>query len=1209
MNNLQARAANAPNRMNALAARSGMNALQRRAQRKIEEKTEQGETEQGNNNNNFQLPKEEREKEYLKSVEYRKGEDRKEYGKYNPVEYKLDSEGNIQEIKVYEIIRTHKDDSGRDYQPYIKQEYKRLEDGSYEITDYSRRNREIKRESRIITAPKKTVSTQIKPMAGKTLYEINVDGKIYQSTNEQWLNEKGKTLAEEKKEPDKEQGALLYKDYSTKEILSPKNYTPDNQTYTPNIMMTEDPKITSVIQPVGTSNVPQRGADYEYERKPEVTTTRVEQTSTDRNNNILRDRDSINNRIVHSIITFALKKNPSELQKELIEKDQNASQAFKQWINSVPPRLRYHIERTPERIEEAQEFFKLYMKRILTNLDESTGTGRGMPRPLRYISGSPQLGGLAAGGLSRSIFHVATGREGELYEDIGKWDSEKPTKTEMAVGAVVGGAEAAATGAGLGALFQGTKIVGVKATAAAMNKIVQKGGISALKNMGLYLAKGTANVAGKTVQGYFIYTSAEEAAKAVTQATTGQRLSAARTVGGITGGFLGFYTGERIMRRVVPLRMEIREPEMNIAREPVDSQLRHYNRKKTEVSRTGLITKEGEFQVRKDVYDEGKLGKEGVFVRLGDSSTKEKSIPMRVTFGGKDKFSQMIKKNYLEMRQQGNNKVQSLKKAIQNMPLPERVLWLSTIKGNTLRGSLSKKQIKRLQHSWAENRRFTKEEERMLKKQLNKHAISEKQIERLGADELEAQVPVSLGGRDTRFVLSKDQKGNIGIIAEHKKSLAPRTRRELNKRIDQWTDDYVKDRIKRHRVDKMNLAGPKEHGTEHALAVQKEIKKIIKEHPELKFSKSEETAAEAAGYLHDIAKRGEASGKKVEFPREHGDAMARLIEQGKYKSWNMPIHWKKALSKHQKEVANAIRNHDRGGFFYHPNKAGYKALDFVGRKNKIGKVLETADRLQLSRYGIEVRPELLPIKNKRIVDTINKTNKKKSNSKELVLERKKGGVERYLRESVRDGRTPPRIRRESRRDENRRRNESISEIITGHPPYRRDFNRGRNIRNDRTRKNAREIRAAGRAYESRANRGVYTYENPKRIITIPPKENNKEEKIEFNNKENKKMVYGYVPIVRKGRKEIIGEPYMSEKEARVAGMEQTTIHNGDEFYIKKVAVEPEKLKKTVQTYKQKNTFKKTNKETIKKNKPKITNFDKKKKINGNFNWQAMLTSK
>ena len=209
------------------------------------------------------LPPEQGETEYLAEKEARKGEDRKEYKKYTPVEYTKDAQGNITRIREYEIVRTTKDKGYSRYEPLLKKEYVREQDGSYTITDYSRQNRQTKREgdiTRIQPTTTKTVVTQ------QPVYSAVIEGKTYESTNKEWLEQKAKNTVQQREQ---QTSPILY-DAVKKEYYEPSSsqeqlYTPAPQTY------------TSQIQPVASSPIQQeKGNDHGYTQttfEPRTTTT------------------------------------------------------------------------------------------------------------------------------------------------------------------------------------------------------------------------------------------------------------------------------------------------------------------------------------------------------------------------------------------------------------------------------------------------------------------------------------------------------------------------------------------------------------------------------------------------------------------------------------------------------------------------------------------------------------------------------------------------------------------------------------------------------------------------------------------------------------------------------------------------------------------------------------------------------------------------
>jgi len=210
-------------------------------------------------------------------------------------------------------------------------------------------------------------------------------------------------------------------------------------------------------------------------------------------------------------------------------------------------------------------------------------------------------------------------------------------------------------------------------------------------------------------------------------------------------------------------------------------------------------------------------------------------------------------------------------------------------------------------------------------------------------------------GRKPQIFFTRNQKGKLIPVVAERGVLSNldniRTNLLKEKIITEQDAAYIQRNLEMNEKFMDKLIQPKGHTVyDHGTRVRENINKLIDLYPEFKdyFTKkygSLDIAKEElgkGGLYHDIGKTSESS---KEFGRQHGKKAAKVMSAGLFK-YDVDSNVIKAIETH--ETIN-------------PTRLSYKVKNVLGSVSPEQKILATADRLELARYGININPKLLPL--------------------------------------------------------------------------------------------------------------------------------------------------------------------------------------------------------------------------------------------------------
>ena len=237
--------------------------------------------------------------------------------------------------------------------------------------------------------------------------------------------------------------------------------------------------------------------------------------------------------------------------------------------------------------------------------------------------------------------------------------------------------------------------------------------------------------------------------------------------------------------------------------------------------------------------------------------------------------------------------------------------------------------------------------------------ISDKIRELEFQDEQEAVFRSMFKLKNTKSGFTRGPDGNLIPVIYEAGTLKPRLNKLLDKKIILEQDaKFIQRQYNMWKKFGDDYILPKKHSVAHSKAVMKNVRKIIMAYPEYhsylikKYGSVERAISEIqkGARIHDLGKTSETS---QEFGTPHGKKVSDV-----YKAGLLP----KEVANIKPEVAKAIETHEtiagtpRGRY-----TLKYKVYDFFGRYSYEQKILATADRLDLMRYGIKVDPKRLPL--------------------------------------------------------------------------------------------------------------------------------------------------------------------------------------------------------------------------------------------------------
>lgn len=213
--------------------------------------------------------------------------------------------------------------------------------------------------------------------------------------------------------------------------------------------------------------------------------------------------------------------------------------------------------------------------------------------------------------------------------------------------------------------------------------------------------------------------------------------------------------------------------------------------------------------------------------------------------------------------------------------------------------------------------------------------------------------------QNVKIGFTRRTDGTLLPVLYEKTTLKPRLNTLLNKKIITEQDaKFIQRQYNMWQKYKEKYVLPKEHAVKHAQAVSSNIRKIINVYPEFhsylikKYGSLEKAVKnlELAAKFHDIGKTSESS-------REYG------VPHGKkfYQVWKSKLLPSEAQVL-PKSLAKAIKTHETiAGTKLGVYGPKYLLGEFIEAYTPEQKILATADRLDLMRYGMDVKGYRLPL--------------------------------------------------------------------------------------------------------------------------------------------------------------------------------------------------------------------------------------------------------
>lgn len=255
-----------------------------------------------------------------------------------------------------------------------------------------------------------------------------------------------------------------------------------------------------------------------------------------------------------------------------------------------------------------------------------------------------------------------------------------------------------------------------------------------------------------------------------------------------------------------------------------------------------------------------------------------------------------------------------------------------------------------------------------------KTLISYKMIEKAFYDEneLSYKSPHAFKGKMT-ISYAFDEKGNQVPVIQYASTGTLQNR--INNIVEMFTKKqiitkqdaaFVKSQFEMYKKYGEEYVLPKMHAAEHWKQVELNVPRLIELYPQFnrylieKYGSIENAkkVISTGAFWHDLAKRQEASG--VNELTQHAESMYQV-----WKARLLPPEVQKAITP---EIAEAIRGHTEMKVADYamtvtgvkPSKT-YLLRDALGLISPEMKLIATADRLDLIRYGINPNPKLMPL--------------------------------------------------------------------------------------------------------------------------------------------------------------------------------------------------------------------------------------------------------
>ncbi len=549
-------------------------------------------------------------------------------------------------------------------------------------------------------------------------------------------------------------------------------------------------------------------------------------------------------------------------------------------------------------------------------------------------------------------------------------DPSIPNKTKAAtlkrIAVSLGTAALTSAGLGVGAKFAEDTLTktGYSILARVLKNSGSTGGRVIRNIVGLSLV-GTGKAAQAAVDTYFKTTLIGTGVEGV-KALKGKDYERSSLLGAeLLGGAIGYFPGKRIGTKVSDLssfitgrgiraRPELFEGRTTVKRQPSAIQTDILTGKEDIIAyRRGPVEVGLEVKPRLDKYLSTSIKNptEGVFFRFeetlgvkGNPIQPALSVP---SFVQPPRYNDLFLSN---LRTAKGNAFKRLVDAFSRTPILTDVLSVGRTATRKIPDSLREKIIR----EFATTGKLSKATQQELLK--TNSLISDKLREYEFAEEQEL-VFRNLVKYDKNIKLgfTRDNTGRIIPVIYEKGTLKPRLSiLKAKKIITEQDAKYVQRQYDMWKKFGEDYVLPKEHSLVHAKAVSKNVRRLVlayKEfHPYLikKYGSIEKAIKqlELGAKFHDIGKVSESS---AEFGTPHGKKIYNI-----YKAGLLP----KEAQNIQKGIAKAIKTHET----LDPRKYSYQLSNLVGNISPEQKIISTADRLDLMRYGIKIDSTRLPLR-------------------------------------------------------------------------------------------------------------------------------------------------------------------------------------------------------------------------------------------------------
>jgi hypothetical protein len=659
------------------------------------------------------------------------------------------------------------------------------------------------------------------------------------------------------------------------------------------------------------------------------------------------------------------------------------------WKNMTPAQQKEALKLAEEEDKlKTEELSKIYSK----SKNESLGLGEGT------IYAANRQGVEQAGGFFKEVGSYPDWRIARDYEEKmeniekelisiqtgEKYEEKKMTGKELLYESTKAGASAFLQASLLGGSMSITKNVLQNAG----KKVLVKTAITETENQAAKVALNTGGMilkAGGTgaeigLKTYFYVDMAGNAYDITENLRKGKTDQAIIEGAQFVGAIYGFKAGEKfggklynkfeiVTGNVAPSRTETG----NVKTRPTTQQIDELTKgKNVDAYRRGPLETGGKVKPKKDKYSPKGVSNptEQVFMRYepGAKTRTEVTVP---AFAQGPKWREMFMSNW--QKNEGLSFMKRLVKSYAETPIANDVLIRQKVQTTRLPKELREKMMNEMA--------VRGELSKTTKKELMRYdnMISDKVREYKGAEEEELVLrkPLKVSGKRVNWVID-ESTGKLVPVVESATALPRRlqnikdwlVRRRIITKQDAVVVNSQLKLLKKYGAD---LKLPREHGGEHLLNVKRNIEKLIDNYPEFhdyfvrKYGSLENAKREVsvAGILHDLGKTRESSN---EFGTKHGPKVANVIDAGLFNKGQ----------KFNDKIVKAVRLHEE----IDPRKVGYKVKDKFKLISPEEKILATADRIELARYGMKVDPKRLPLpdameRNNVKVEKVNKRGKER----------------------------------------------------------------------------------------------------------------------------------------------------------------------------------------------------------------------------------------